>query len=75
MINSGTFVKVRLIFKRWIISEDWNKNKEIDLSMGSFHAGTTFNADLYLRRDEINDLKEALKEKNVPIFELELEEK
>ena len=73
MSNSGYFVKVNLVFKRWVISEDWIENKEIELGRGSFHAGSCFKADLYLRKDEVEDLKEALKGKNVPIFELELE--
>jgi len=63
-------MKVKLIF------DDWKKGFEsihgtergIDLEMGSFHGGTTFNAEIELNKWEEKDFEEALKEGITPYF-------
>ena len=77
MINSGLFIKVKLVFDGWILSEGktFDSKDTIEASMGSFHYGSTFNADLYLRRDEIQEIKEQIKKGLRPRFEMYLEGK
>jgi len=63
-------MKVKLIF------DDWKKDFEsihgtergIDLEMGSFHGGSTFNAEIELNEWEEKDFEEALKEGIIPYF-------
>ena len=65
-------VKVMLVFNKW--TKDGNMvydgMKRLELSAGSFHAGTCFQADIDLRLDEQKELVEAIKEGFVPTVDV-----
>jgi len=70
-------MKIKLVF------EDWKKNGKsiyntedgIELSIGDFHSGTTFNGEINLSPDNEEELKQAIKNKNFPYFMLIGEDK
>ena len=63
-------MKAKLIFK------DWEKNGRSvylsvpELSLGSFHSGTTFDIDINLTEENAEELRQAIKDGYVPVFEL-----
>ena len=68
-MNSGYFKKVELVFDNWECNNLTIDSKDlVEASLGSFHSGTTFNADLYLTKDELNDLEEQMKKGFRPRF-------
>ena len=63
-------MKLKLVFDDW--QKDWksvyNTEEGVDLSLRSFHAGTTFNAEIQLDQYEEEELKKALSNGFVPFF-------
>ena len=69
MVND---MKAKLIFK------DWRKNGKSmylacpELSLGSFHSGTTFNIEIKLSQEEQDEIINAIKDGYEPIFEFDV---
>ena len=64
-------MKIKLVFSDWRDKNHktiYNTEKGIDLSMGAFHNGTTFDADIELDEDSASELKQALDEGFNPVF-------
>jgi len=63
-------MKIKLVF------EDWQKNGEsvystangIDLTLGDFHSGTTFNGEIELTKDQEEELNDAMAKGYYPVF-------
>ena len=63
-------MKIKLIFS------DWEKNsksiyatdKGIDLTMGDFHSGSTFDAEVNLNEEQEQELKQAIQDGYDPVF-------
>ena len=64
-------MKVSLVF------DDWQDNRKsiyatekgVALSMGAFHSGSTFKADIELDDEDAAELLDAMQEGFVPVFE------
>ena len=69
-------VRARLVFLDWQERGQSVYNTEIgvQLSLGSFHSGTTFCATLSLDADDAADLRDAVVKGYRPVFELMLDE-
>ena len=68
-MNTGTFIEVDLVFDMWEGNSYMIDSPVLnEASSGSFHSGSTFNANLFLRQDEIDDLKEQLQKGLRPRF-------
>ena len=63
-------MKINLVFNDWKkgMKSVYNTEEGLDLSMRSFHSGTTFNAEIDLDEYEEEELKEALQKGFVPYF-------
>lgn len=62
-------MKVRLVFDDWRNAfHESVYQSDPDLSMRSFHSGTTFSADIELPEDEAEELKMAMDLGFVPVF-------
>jgi len=63
-------MKIRLVFDDWKkdYKSVYNTEKGVDLSMGPFHSGTTFEAEIDLHESEEKELKKAMEEGFVPHF-------
>lgn len=65
-------MKIKLVF------EDWQKDGEsvyssedgIELSLGSFHSGTTFEGNINLEKNEAIELVNAMRKGYTPVFYL-----
>jgi hypothetical protein len=63
-------MKIKLVF------DDWQKEgksiysteKGVELSMCNFHAGTTFDGEINLNKEQEEELKAALRKNYQPIF-------
>jgi hypothetical protein len=61
----------RLVFEDWRDREHrsiYNTPEGVELSMGSFHSGTTFEAELELDPDDSANLAAALRDGYRPVF-------
>jgi len=69
-MNSGYFKRIKLTFDEWELPEGkyLDSKDTIEAILGSFHSGTTFNADLYARKDELEDFEEQIKKGFRPKF-------
>jgi len=64
-------MQVLLVFADWRDKSHqsvYQTEKGIDLSMGDFHSGTTFKAEIVLDADAENDLRDALRDDFIPVF-------
>ena len=64
-------MQIKLVFN------DWRDKKGLSiygtgLSDGQFHAGTTFNGAIYLDDEDAAELTQAIKDGNVPVFDIVL---
>ena len=64
-------MQIKLVFN------DWRDKKGLSiygtgLSDGHFHAGTTFNGAIYLDDEDAAELTQAIKDGNVPVFDIVL---
>jgi hypothetical protein len=60
-----------LPYHDWFGSGNTKEDIPEELMLSSFHAGKIFKANLFLRRDDILELREAIKKGIHPIFELD----
>lgn len=68
-------MKIRLVFDDWRDKKHqsvYSTQDGIDLSMGDFHAGTTFEAEISLNAEQEAELRDALREGYVPVFYVRL---
>ena len=67
-------MKIKLIFTDWLSNGKsiYNTEKGVDLSMGQFHSGTTFDAEIDLDQDDVDDLEECIRSGYTPVFEVAL---
>lgn len=63
-------MKIKLVFDDWRkrLKSIYSTKEGIELSMGDFHSGTTFNAEIELNIEQEEDLKEALESGATPVF-------
>lgn len=63
-------MKIKLVFSDWQLrgKSVYNTEKGIQLSLGQFHSGTTFNGEIILDEDDEEELKQALKDGYEPVF-------
>ena len=64
-------MKVKLIFYDWQDKNGksiYNTLKGVQISMGDFHSGTTFDGEIYLDAEQEVELKEHLQDGYHPIF-------
>jgi len=64
-------MKVALVFEDWRDKDHksvYSTMKGIDLSMGDFHSGATFEAEIELDKEQEADLKQSLEEGYIPVF-------
>lgn len=64
-------MQIKLVFN------DWRDKKGLSiygtyLSDGQFHAGTTFNGAIYLDDEDAAELTQAIKDGNMPVFDMVL---
>lgn len=65
-------MEIKLVF------EDWHQNNKsiyntpegIELSLGDFHSGTTFDGEIRLNKENKLELKNAIKKGYIPIFRI-----
>ena len=69
-------MKVELVFRDWEHKGKsiYNTQKGVELSMGSFHSGSTFSAELELDDDQKRELRQILADRFTPVFWLYIEE-
>lgn len=66
-------MKVKLVFHDWIdpvTGSIYQTQKGIELSMGDFHSGTTFDGEIIVDPFQEEELKRAIKAGNNPVFYL-----
>lgn len=66
-------VQIDLVFDDWRDSENrsiYGTEAGMELSLGNFHPGTTFNGSIKLNDDEADELRAALKAGFTPVFYL-----
>ncbi len=64
-------MKVKLVFFDWhnrMGESIYHTPIGVELSLGSFHSGTIFDAEIQLNGDEHQDLTDALNEGFIPVF-------
>ena len=63
-------MKVKLVFEDWKKRgySIYNTEKGIELSSGDFHSGTTFNGEIHLDGEQIEELKRAFYDGYTPSF-------
>ena len=63
-------MKVKLVFDDWRRGSKsvYSTEEGVELSIGDFHSGTTFNAEIELNVEQEEDLKEALESGATPVF-------
>lgn len=63
-------MKIKLVFDDWKFKGKslWGTVTGVDLSMGSFHSGTTFDGKITLDSEQHEELKTALREGYTPSF-------
>ena len=64
-------MKVKLVFERWENTQGENvghTEEGIELSLGIFHAGSTFDAEITLDDSEADELRESLGRGFRPVF-------
>lgn len=63
-------MKIKLVFNDWMRDGQsvYNTRKGVDLSMGHFHSGTVFEAEIKLDDANEDDLRKALEEGYEPHF-------
>jgi len=63
-------MKIKLVFDDWRrgMKSIYQTEEGIEMSMGNFHSGTTFNAEIILDSEEEKDLRESLKSGATPVF-------
>jgi len=64
-------MQIKLVFN------DWRDKKGLsiygtDLTLGQFHSGTTFNGVILLDDEDAAELGKAIKDGNIPVFEIAL---
>lgn len=62
-------MKIKLVFDDWRDRSHksvYGTEKGVNLSMGDFHSGTTFNATIEV--DDPEELKESLRQGFIPVF-------
>lgn len=64
-------MKVQLIFTDWKKDNKsvYNTEEGNNLGMGPFHSGTTFNAEIELSEGNAEELKQAIKNGYVPVWD------
>lgn len=71
-------MRVKLVFKDWLNDKGesiYNTDEGIDLSIGEFHSGTTFDGAIYLLRLEEEELTKAIQNGYHPVFEVVIRER
>lgn len=64
-------MRISLVFEDWRGADHksiYSTEKGVELSLGSFHSGTTFDADILLPPDEARNLADALAGGYRPVF-------
>lgn len=56
-------MKIKLVFHDWIGNGSYS-----ELSLGDFHSGSTFDAEIKLTEDQEKEITEAIKNKSYPVF-------
>lgn len=71
-------VKVKIVFEDWKDQETrrsiYNTKEGIELSMGDFHSGTTFDGTMEFSEGEVKELKRAIKDGYHPVFTILFED-
>jgi hypothetical protein len=71
IINYGRWgVKIKLVFNDWQVKGKsiYNTEKGVELSMGDFHSGSTFNREIRLDDEQAIELHEAFNKGFNPVF-------
>ena len=69
-------MRVKLVFHDWIDKDQksvYSTEEGIELTMGSFHHGTVFEGQLYLKPGDDQELKEAVEAGYTPVFYVVIE--
>ena len=63
-------MKIKLVFYDWRRGSKsvYNTEEGIELSMGNFHSGTTFDAEIELDSESEEELREFLESGATPVF-------
>lgn len=64
-------MKIKLIFDDWRDRNNksiYNTEKGVELSIGPFHSGTTFDGEIVLPQENVEELRIAIQEGYKPVF-------
>ena len=70
-------MKIKLVFDDWRsrqtgVDSIYSTPEGVALSLGQFHSGTTFDAEVNLDDEDSQELEDALKMGHVPVFRVSL---